>query len=191
MSTQPPSEDPTQQYSQPQGQPPEGGGSNPWPWVLGAIAIVVAGVLAAIVITGGNDSSSNTASSASTPVTTVKTKTTTSVPTTTQTQTTTAPPSNINNTCNVSQVPNTDSGTTVATVVATNVPSSQKYLADCAQASSLVRGVARQQVEMPTNVQGFACTPSVKGSYVSYKCTMNGADSPMQINTKFSLTYSN
>ena len=189
MSTQPPSEDPTQQYNQPQGQPPEGGGSNPWPWILGAVAIIVAGVLAAIVITGGNDSSSNTDSSASTPITTVKTKTATSVPTTTQTQTTTAP-SNINNTCDVDQVPNTDSGTTVAKVAATNVPASQKYLADCAQASALVRDVARQQVEMPTNVQGFACTPSVKGSYVSYKCTLNGADSPVQINTKFSLTYS-
>ena len=181
MSTQPPSEDPTQQYSQQQGgEPPEGEGGNPWPWVLGAVAIIVAGVLAAIVITGGNDSSSNTDSSASTPITTVKTKTATSVPTTTQTQTTTAP-SNINNTCDVDQVPNTDSGTTVAKVAATNVPASQKYLADCAQASALVRDVARQQVEMPTNVQGFACTPSVKGSSVSYKCTLNGADSPMQI----------
>ncbi|MSX02319.1 MAG: hypothetical protein F2813_04065 [Actinobacteria bacterium] len=189
MSTQPPSEDPTQQYSQPQGQPPEGGGSNPWPWILGAIAIIVAGVIAAILITGGNDSSSNTDSSASTAITTVQTKTATSVPTTTQTQTTTAP-ININNTCNVSKVPNTVSGTSVATVVATNVPPSQKILAGCPQAASLVRGVASQQAEMPVTVEGFSCTPSVKGSYVSYKCTLNGADSALQVTTKFSLTYS-
>ena len=34
MSTQPPSEDPTQQYNPQQGgEAPQGGGSNPWPWV--------------------------------------------------------------------------------------------------------------------------------------------------------------
>ena len=52
MATQPP-QDPNQPVYQqaPGGQPPQK--SNPWPWVMGAVAIIVAGVIAALVITGG------------------------------------------------------------------------------------------------------------------------------------------
>ena len=51
MSTPPP-QDPTQVYQQPGGQPPYqapppgqqgSGGGNPWPWVFGAVALIVAG----------------------------------------------------------------------------------------------------------------------------------------------------
>jgi hypothetical protein len=193
MSTQPPSEDPTQQYSPQQGgQPPEGGGSNPWPWVLGAVAIIVAGVIAAIVITGGEDSSSSTDASTSKPVTTVTTKTATSTPTTTATTPTTpttTAPINITRSCTVNDIPGVVGSSTVATVNATNVPSSQVALASCAQASSLVKGVARTQAEQPVTVQGFACTPSVSASTAKWSCVLDGADSALTITTKFPLTY--
>jgi hypothetical protein len=94
MSTPPP-QDPTQVYQQPGGQPPyqapppnqQGSGSgNPWPWVFGAVALIVAGVIAAILITGSDDSSK-------TPKTDDRTQTiqTTITQATTQTQTVTVP----------------------------------------------------------------------------------------------------
>ena len=93
MSTPPP-QDPTQAYQQPGGQPPyqaqqpgqQGGGHNPWPWVLGAVALIVAGVIAAILITGSDDSSKP-------PRTVDRTQTvqTTVTQATTQTQTVTVP----------------------------------------------------------------------------------------------------
>ena len=192
MSTQPPSEDPTQQYSQQQGgEPPEGAGGNPWPWVLGAVAIIVAGVIAAILITGGDDSGSTTDASTTTPVTTLTTKTATSTPTTTATTTTTTTtaPINITRSCTVNNIAGVVGGSTVANVNATDVPASQTALASCAQASSLVKGVARTQAEMPVTVEGFACTPSVSGSTAKWTCVLNGADSALTITTKFPLTY--
>ncbi len=197
MSAQPPSEDPTQQYNpQAGGQPPEGGGKNPWPWVLGAIAIIVAGVIAAILITGGNDSGSSTDASVTTPVTTLTTKTATSTPTTTTTAsptttTTTTAPINITRTCTVSNIPGVVGNSTTATVNATNVPSSQTALASCSAASALVKGVARTQAEQPVTVQGSSCTPSVSGSTAKWSCVEHGADSALTITTKFPLTYTN
>ncbi|MBJ7343591.1 MAG: hypothetical protein JHC46_08400 [Solirubrobacteraceae bacterium] len=184
MSTQPPSEDPTQQYNPQQGgQPPEGGGSNPWPWVLGAVAIIVVGVIVAILITGGSDSSSSTDASVTTPVTTLTTKTATSTPTTA--------PINITRTCTVNNIAGVVGGSTVANVNATDVPSSQTALASCDAASALVKGVARTQAEQPVTVQGSQCTPSVSGSTAKWTCVENGADSGLTITTKFPLTYTN
>jgi len=175
MSTQPPSEDPTQQYNPQQGgQPPQGGGSNPWPWVLGAVAIIVAGVIAAILITSGSDSSSSTDASVTTPTTT-----------------TTTAPINITRTCTVNNIPNVVSSSTVANVNATNVPSSQTALASCDAASALVKGVASTQAEMPVTVQGSQCTPSVSGSTAKWTCVEHGADSALTVTTKFQLTYTN
>ncbi len=190
MGTQPPSEDATQQYNpQPAGQQPGGGARNPWPWILGAIAIIAAGVIAAILITGSGDSSNT--DSVTTQATLTKTSTKTSTPTTTATTTatTTTAPINISRTCNVAGVPNVAGNSTVANVNATNVPSSQTALASCAQATAVVRGVARQQAEMPVTVQGFNCTPTVSGNYANFVCTLHGADSALQINTKFKLSY--
>lgn len=86
-------------YQQPgQGQPPyqtpppdQGGGGNPWPWVLGAVALIVAGVIAALVITGQDDSTKKpqTVDRTQTVPTTVTQSTT---QTQTQTQTVTVPP---------------------------------------------------------------------------------------------------
>ena len=198
MSTQPPSEDPTQQYNPQQGgQPPEGGGSNPWPWVLGGIAIIVVGVIAAILITGGNDSGSSTDASITEPVTTLTTKTATSTPTTTTTATptttttTTTAPINITRTCTVNNIPGVVGNSTVANVNATNVPASQTALASCNAASALVKGVARTGAEMPVTVQGSQCTPSVSGSTAKWSCVEHGADSALTITTKFPLTYTN
>ncbi|CAB4346200.1 unannotated protein [freshwater metagenome] len=198
MSTQPPSEDPTQQYNPQQGgQPPEGGGSNPWPWVLGGIAIIVVGVIAAILITGGNDSGSSTDASITEPVTTLTTKTATSTPTTTTTATptttttTTTAPINITRTCTVNNIPGVVGNSTVANVNATNVPASQTALASCNAASALVKGVARTGAEMPVTVQGSSCTPSVSGSTAKWSCVEHGADSALTITTKFPLTYTN
>ena len=196
MSTQPPSEDPTQQYNPQQGgQPPEGGGSNPWPWVLGAVAIIVVGVIAAILITGGSDSSSSTDASVTTPVTTLTTKTATSTPTTTvtptTTTTTTTAPINITRSCTVNNIPGVVGGSTVANVNATDVPASQTALASCSAASALVKGVARTGAEMPVTVQGSQCTPSVSGSTAKWTCVENGADSGLTITTEFPLTYTN
>ena len=198
MSTQPPSEDPTQQYNPQQGgQPPEGGGSNPWPWVLGGIAIIVVGVIAAILITGGNDSGSSTDASITEPVTTLTTKTATSTPTTTTTTTptttttTTTAPINITRTCTVNNIPGVVGNSTVANVNATNVPASQTALASCNAASALVKGVARTGAEMPVTVQGSQCTPSVSGSTAKWSCVEHGADSALTITTKFPLTYTN
>ncbi len=66
-------------------QPPQKGGS-PWPWVAVAVALIVAGVLAALYITGRDDSSK-------TPQTVDRTQTvqTTITQATTQTQTVTVP----------------------------------------------------------------------------------------------------
>ncbi len=189
MSTQPPYEPPTQQYAPPPSQPPQGGSKNPWPWVLGAIVIIVAGVIAAILITGSNGSSDSADTSKTTPVTTVTTKTTTSTPTTTATTTTTTAPINITRTCNVSNVPKVVGGTAVANVNATDVPASQTALASCGQASALVKGVASSSAEMPVTVQGFACTPSVTDSTAKWTCVLHGADSPLTVTTKFTLTY--
>lgn len=198
MSTQPPSEDPTQQHNPQQGgQPPESGGKNPWPWILGAIAIIVAGVIAAILITGGNDSGSSTDASITTPVTTLTTKTATStptttvVPTTTTATTTTTAPINITRTCTVNNIPGVAGNSTVANVNATDVPASQTALASCTAASALVKGVARTGAEMPVTVQGSQCTPSVSGSTAKWTCVENGADSGLTITTKFPLTYTN
>jgi hypothetical protein len=194
MSTQPPSEDPTQQYNPQQGgQPPEGGGKNPWPWILGAVAIIVAGVIAAILITGGNDSGSSTDASIETPVTTLTTETATSTPTTTvvPTTTTTTAPINITRTCTVNNIPGVVGNSTVANVNATDVPASQTALASCTAASALVKGVARTGAEMPVTVQGSQCTPSVSGSTAKWTCVENGADSGLKITTKFPLTYTN
>jgi hypothetical protein len=194
MSTQPPSEDPTQQYNPQQGgQPPEGGGKNPWPWILGAVAIIVAGVIAAILITGGNDSGSSTDASIETPVTTLTTETATSTPTTTvvPTTTTTTAPINITRTCTVNNIPGVVGNSTVANVNATDVPASQTALASCTAASALVKGVARTGAEMPVTVQGSQCTPSVSGSTAKWTCVENGADSGLTITTKFPLTYTN
>ena len=96
MSTPPP-QDPTQAYQQPGGQPPyqtpppgqppgQKGSGNPWPWVFGAVALIVAGVIAAILITGSDDSSKP-------PKTVDRTQTiqTTITQATTQTQTVTVP----------------------------------------------------------------------------------------------------
>jgi len=79
MATQPP-QDPNQPVYQqgPGGQPPQK--SNPWPWVMGAVAIIVAGVIAALVLTGG-DSNSNTVSTTQT-IPTITTTTTTPTVTT-------------------------------------------------------------------------------------------------------------
>lgn len=194
MSTQPPSEDPTQQYNPQQGgEPPQGGGSNPWPWVLGAVAIIVVGVIVAILITGGSDSSSSTDASVTTPVTTLTTKTATSTPTTTvvPTTTTTTAPINITRTCTVNNIAGVVGGSTVANVNATDVPASQTALASCDAASALVKGVARTQAEQPVTVQGSQCTPSVSGSTAKWTCVENGADSGLTITTKFPLTYTN
>ena len=90
MATQPP-QDPNQPVYQqaPGGQPPHK--SNPWPWVMGAVAIIVAGVIAPLVITGG-DSNSNTVTTTQTiPTITNTTITTTTAPPTTITTTTTTP----------------------------------------------------------------------------------------------------
>ncbi len=89
MAAQPPQQ---QGYQQgPGGQPPQK--SNPWPWVMGAVAIIVAGVIAALVLTGDNK---NKTDSVSTPtpstLTTSVTTTTTAPPTTITTTTTTTPP---------------------------------------------------------------------------------------------------
>ena len=196
MSAQPPSEDPTQQYNpQSGGQPPQGGGRNPWPWILGAVAIIVAGGIAAILITSGNDSSSSTDASTIKPVTTVTTKTATSTPTTTATPTTTTTtttaPINITRSCNVTNIPNVVGNSTVAKVNATNVPASQTALASCTAASALVKGVARTGSQMPINVQGSACTPSVSGATTNWSSVEHGADSALTITTKFPLTYTN
>lgn len=76
-----------------QGQPPyqtpppdQNGGGNPWPWVLGAVALIVAGVIAALVITGQDDTNKK-------PETVDRTQTvqTTVTQATTQTQTVTVP----------------------------------------------------------------------------------------------------
>ncbi len=183
MGSQPPSEDATHQYNpQPAGQQPGGGARNPWPWILGAIAIIAAGVIAATLITGSGGSSTTGS---------VTTQATVTTPTTTQTTTatTTPAPINISRSCNVAGVPNVAGNSTVANVNATNVPSSQTALASCAQATTVVRGVARQQAEMPVTVQGFNCTPTVSGNYANFVCTLNGADSALQIKTKFALNY--
>ncbi len=79
MATQPP-QDPNQPSYQPQqgyqqGQPPQK--ANPWPWVMGAVAIIVAGVIAAIVITGGEDKSKTPSTTQSIPTITNTTVTTT------------------------------------------------------------------------------------------------------------------
>ena len=50
---QPGGQPPYQQgYQQP---PDQGGGKSPWPWVFGAVALIVAGVIAALVITGSDN----------------------------------------------------------------------------------------------------------------------------------------
>lgn len=93
MATQPP-QNPNQPGNAPQqqgygqypgGQPPQK--SNPWPWVMGGVAIIVAGVIAALVLTGNSDK--NNSNSVSTTIPTI---------TNTSTMTTTAPPTTITTT---------------------------------------------------------------------------------------------
>ena len=98
-------------------------------------------------------------------------------------------PINITRSCTVNNIAGVVGGSTVANVNATDVPASQTALASCAQASSLVKGVAQTQAEMPVTVEGFACTPSVSGSTAKWTCVLNGADSALTITTKFPLTY--
>ena len=90
MATQPP-QDPNQPVYQqgPGGPPPQK--SNPWPWVMGAVAIIVAGVIAALVITGGNSDSNTVSTTQSIPTITNTTITTTTAPPTTITTTPTTP----------------------------------------------------------------------------------------------------
>ena len=90
MATQPPQNPNQPVYQQgPGGQPPHK--SNPWPWVMGAVAIIVAGVLAALIITGNKDNSNTISTTRSAPTITNTTVTTTTAPPTTITTTSTAP----------------------------------------------------------------------------------------------------
>ncbi len=97
MATQPP-QNPNQPGYQPQqqgyqqgpgGQPPQK--SNPWPWVMGAVAIIVAGVIVALVITGNKDKTDTISTTRSVPTITNTTITTTTAPPTTITTTSTTP----------------------------------------------------------------------------------------------------
>ena len=97
MATQPP-QNPNQSGYQPQqqgyqqgpgGQPPQK--SNPWPWVMGAVAIIVAGVIVALVITGNKDKTDTISTTRSVPTITNTTITTTTAPPTTITTTSTTP----------------------------------------------------------------------------------------------------
>lgn len=97
--------DPTQMYPQQPGQgqppyqtgyqqPPQKGGGNPWPWVLGAVALIVAGVVAALLITNSdNGKKPKTVNSTQTVQTTI-TQATTQTQTVTVPTTVTTPPDN-------------------------------------------------------------------------------------------------
>ena len=97
MATQPPQNPNQPGYpNQPQGyrqgpggQPPQKG--NPWPWVMGAVAIIVAGVIVALIITGNKDKNNTVSTTQSVPTITNTTVTTTTAPPTTITTTSTTP----------------------------------------------------------------------------------------------------
>ena len=90
MAMQPP-QDPNQPGYQPQQGYQQGQGpqkSNPWPWVMGAVAIIVVGVIVALIITGEKDNSNTISTTQSVPTITNTTVTTSTAPPTTITTTT-------------------------------------------------------------------------------------------------------
>jgi hypothetical protein len=72
------------------------------------------------------------------------------------------------------------------------VTSSQKEYATCGYAKKVMNRILKTGVEMPKNVLGFRCTPTVaadNNNKVKYKCVFKGADSPMYVKIGFTVVY--
>lgn len=117
----------------------------------------------------------------------------TTAPTTTSTPTTTpakAQPVSFRKTCNIVDVPNVRNPQVGVDVAASNLVPSQADQGSCATVGSVVKTIGRQQIEMPTRVQGFRCNPIVHGGTLArYNCVFQAADNAGKVVLTWQMRY--
>ena len=161
-------------------------------------ALVITAVLAlgSLAVTAcGSSGNSETVTEIMPETVTTDTVEATTAPTTTATPTTTAAkpkpqPVSFRKTCNIVGVPNVRNPQVGVDVAASNLVPSQADQGSCATVGSVVKTIGRQQVEMPTRVQGFRCNPIVHGGTLArYNCVFQAADNAGKVVLTWQMRY--
>ncbi|MBX5442239.1 MAG: hypothetical protein IRZ32_12030 [Solirubrobacteraceae bacterium] len=91
--------------------------------------------------------------------------------------------------CVVRDVPNVERPTVRVGVNIDDAGSTAARKARCGQVARVVRGLAREQAQMPMKVNGFACTPTVRGARTSWTCTYRGGSPRTTVELDFAFRY--
>jgi len=91
--------------------------------------------------------------------------------------------------CIVRDVPNLERPTVRVGVNIGDADSTAARKARCGQVSRVVRGLAREQAQMPMKVNGYRCTPTVKGARTSWACTYCGGSPRTTVELLFAFRY--
>jgi hypothetical protein len=87
------------------------------------------------------------------------------------------------------KVANVVGGTVVVGVNLSDARSSAARKATCPQVGRVVRRLAGEGAERPETVNGYACTPSITGGKVTWKCTYRGGKPRTTITLNFAYRY--
>jgi hypothetical protein len=80
-------------------------------------------------------------------------------------------------------------GTVAVGVTIDNAQSTAARKATCGQVGKVVRRLATEGAERPEKVNGYACTPSITGARVVWKCTYRGGKPRTTITLNFTYRY--
>lgn len=158
-----------------------------------AAASLVALASVALVACGSSDNTETVTEVLPETVSTEAVPTTTAAEATTTAATTTQAkpqPQTFRKTCNIVGVPNVRNPQVGVDVAASNLVSAQADQASCATVGSVVKSIGRQQIEMPTRLQGFRCTPIVRGGGLArYNCVFQAADNAGKVVLTWQMRY--
>lgn len=91
--------------------------------------------------------------------------------------------------CIVRDVPNLERPTVRVGVNIDDADSTAARKARCGQVTRVVRGLAREEAQRPMRVNGYRCTPTVKGARTSWECTYRGGSPRTTVQLLFAFRY--
>ena len=91
--------------------------------------------------------------------------------------------------CIVRHVPNLERPTVKVGVDIGDAGSTATRKARCGQVSRVVRGLAREEAQRPMRVNGYRCTPTVRGARTSWECTYRGGSPRTTVELRFAFRY--
>ncbi len=91
--------------------------------------------------------------------------------------------------CVVQPVKQVQGGKVTVGVNIANAASTAARQARCGRVANVVRGLAGSAAEMPMRVNGFRCTPTVRGREVIWACTYRGGSPRTAVTLDFAYRY--